>query len=97
MVDYDGEDLVPVDPNDILPSPSPSAQLCFSHYELAPSVAFVTGTAKPVGMRSRVWRVRVQYLNWYTRAIPCTRAAVLRVPTGIRLHYAGATTVNFSY
>ena len=60
-------------------------------------LVFVTGTAKPAGMRSWVWRVRVRYLNWYTWAIPCTRAAVLWVPIGIRLHYARATTGNFSY
>jgi len=60
-------------------------------------LAFVTVIAKPTGLRSWVLWVWVQYLNWYTRAIPCTHAAVLRVPTGIQLHYAGATTINFSY
>ena len=55
-------------------------------------LGYVTGTGKPAGLRSRVLRVWVRYPNLYTHGIPCTRATVLRVPTGIWLHFASQST-----
>jgi hypothetical protein len=54
-------------------------------------LGFGTGTGKPAGLRSRVSRVRVRYFNLYTHAIPCTRAAVLRVHTGMAREFAGGS------
>ena len=51
----------------------------------SPSLGFVTGTGKPMGLGSRVWHVQVQYLIWHTCAKPHTHATVSWVCTGILL------------